>query len=270
VKYTAKLPRENYNVTKASPLKDFFLLLGALLGIIVSVYAALGYAVDMIAPKIPPEIETRLGRAFSGIYRNEEATERARELQKILDGLVNVSLLDSFEYKTHLVADPVVNALALPGGHIVVFTGLVDEVESENELAFILAHELGHFAHKDHLKGLGRSLVFFALSATLLGSDSSVTQIFGESLQSVEMKFSQHQESMADLWAVELLNKRYGHTSGALDLFEKLAERERRGRLSFYFATHPHPSDRVRHLTEYIDEKGYPKETRTTLHDSFK
>ena len=45
------------------------------------------------------------------------------------------------------------NAVALPGGNIVVFAGLLKEIKSENELAMILGHELGHFAHRDHLRG---------------------------------------------------------------------------------------------------------------------
>ncbi len=46
---------------------------------------------------------------------------------------------------------------------MVVFTGLLEKMTSENELAFVLAHELGHYDHRDHLRGLGRA----ALGTTL-------------------------------------------------------------------------------------------------------
>ncbi|MGA1826185.1 MAG: hypothetical protein ACMUIP_16135 [bacterium] len=59
--YTAKELEGNVNISKISPAKEFFFLLGALLGILLSIYILLGFAVDIIAPKVPPEIEERLG-----------------------------------------------------------------------------------------------------------------------------------------------------------------------------------------------------------------
>ena len=51
-----------------------------------------------------------------------------------------------------------INAIALPGSNIIVFSGLLQNIQSENELVMVLGHELGHYAHKDHLRGLGRGL----------------------------------------------------------------------------------------------------------------
>lgn len=145
----------------------------------------------------------------------------------------------------------------MPGGNIIVFSGLIDSVESENELAFVLAHELGHFTHKDHLRGLGRGLVLLMSSISLFGSDSFITGFIMNSLSNVEMKFSQRQERMADLWALDLLNRRYGHIGGAIDFFEKMAKKEKKGRFLYFFATHPYPQSRVRALKEQIQSKGY-------------
>ena len=77
------------------------------------------------------------------------------------------------------------------------------------------------------------------------------------SLLNVEMKFSQRQEKMADLWALDLLNNRYGHVSGAADFFEKMSKKEKKGRILYYFAPHPYPENRVKTLEEQIQEKGY-------------
>lgn len=257
MKYTPKELKENVNISRTSPIREFFLLLGGVLGVILIVYIALGFAVDIVVTKLSPEIEQSLGRLYSKIYENTEETTTGIQLQEILDGLAKELPKGELQYKVHLVANSLINAMALPGGNIVVFSGLIKEVKSENELAFVLAHELGHFANRDHLRGLGRRLVLLTISIALLGGDSSAANFLMNSLLNVEMKFSQHQEKMADLWALDLLNRRYGHVSGATDFFEKMSKKEKKGRILYYFATHPYPENRVKTLEEQIREKGY-------------
>lgn len=257
MKYTPKELKENVNISRTSPIREFFLLLGGVLGVILIVYIALGFAVDIVVTKLPPEIEQSLGRLYSKIYENTEETTTGIQLQEILDGLAKELPKGELQYKVHLVTNSLINAMALPGGNIVVFSGLIKEVKSENELAFVLAHELGHFANRDHLRGLGRRLVLLTISIALLGGDSSAANFLMNSLLNVEMKFSQHQEKMADLWALDLLNRRYGHVSGATDFFEKMSKKEKKGRILYYFATHPYPENRVKTLEEQIREKGY-------------
>ena len=271
MKYTPKELKGNVNVSHNSPVKEFFVLLSGILGLMLIVYIALGLAIDTAASRLPVEIEQRLGSLYSGLYDNIEESEAGKELQAMLDELVkNVSeneklLLQDIQYRVHLVQNPLVNAMALPGGNIIMFSGLIKESESENELAFVLAHELGHFANRDHLRGLGRRLVLLAASAALLGGDSSATNFIMNSLLTVEMKFSQRQETMADLWALDLLNKRYGHVAGAEDFFKKLSKQEKAGRISYYFATHPYPDDRIKKLGNRIEEKGYERKEKTHL-----
>ena len=257
MKYTPKRIEENVNVTHSSPLKELFLLLGGLLGILIAVYIVLGFAVDMIAMRFPPDLEQHLDGIFASSFTDNEHIPADDYLQELLDRLVEHSSLPSSNYQIHLVLSSEANALALPGGHIVVLSGLIDELGSENELSFILAHELGHFANRDHLKGLGRGLVLTAISAMLMGVDNGLTEFLLRSVMNVEMQFSQKQESAADLYGLDLLNRAYGHVGGATDFFEKLAQEDTHGRLSYFFATHPYPKNRVEDLQEQLRKKGY-------------
>ncbi len=100
-------------------------------------------------------------------------------------------------------------------------------------------------------------LVFTVFSVTLLGADNPVTNFFSSSLYNTEMKFSQKQESMADLWALDLLNRRYGHVAGALQFFNKVKAKEKRGKLAYYLASHPHPETRIITLEKEAQIKGY-------------
>jgi predicted Zn-dependent protease len=257
MKYTPREIHANVNVSARSPLKECFLLLGGVVGILVILYVGLGLAVDLVVAKLPPEIELSLGKLYADTFAKDPQTAAEKYLQTVLDSLVKESSLSAGKYYIHLLPSSQVNALALPGGHIVVLSALIEEVASENELAFILAHELGHFENRDHLRGLGRGLVLTAISALFFGVDHTLTNFLLRSLFTVEMKFSQHQETAADLFALDLLHTRYGHIAGATDFFEDLAREEPHGRLAYFFATHPYPQDRVQTLREYIQQQKY-------------
>jgi len=275
MKYTPKELKDNVNISQTSPIKEFFILLGSLLGLVLIIYITLGFTIDLAADNLPFEVEQKLGSFYSSFYENTAETPAGMSLQYMLDELViNIpddSLLhrQHVKYDVHLIPGSMVNALALPGGNIIVFSGLVKETESENELAFILAHELGHYAKRDHLRGLGRSLVLLTASAALFGTDSYVTNFLMNSLLTVEMKFSQHQETAADLWALDLINTRYGNVAGATDFFKKLSEKETESRISYYFATHPYPLNRIAVLNEQISQKGYVIKEKVPLEKVF-
>ncbi len=262
MKYTPKELHENVNVSHISPVKELFLLLGGLLGILILVYIVLGFTVDIAVRRMPPEVEQYFGAWFSGAFAEQEPSEAEEYVQQLLDALVELSSL-SGKYVVHILPSSQANALALPGGNIVVLSGLFQELESENELSFILAHELGHFAARDHLKGLGRGLVLATMSAALIGVDNSLTQFLMGSLMNVEMRFSQRQETAADLYGLNLLYKRYGHIGGAVDFFQQLAAENTHSRFAYFFATHPYPRDRVEQLQETIRGHAYPQGEET-------
>ena len=80
--------------------------------------------------------------------------------------------------------------MALPGGQIMVFSGLLKKVNLENELAMVLGHELGHYAHRDHLRGMGRGLGVTLGLAMLFGQDSAVAGIASDLFLGMEMRYS--------------------------------------------------------------------------------
>lgn len=257
MKYTPKELEGNVNISDTPPIKEFTILLIGILGILIGIYMALGLAVDLIVPWVPQRIEKNLGGVFLENYGIGVKTPASEQLQQLLDSLTGALPENELSFKIHLIEQSQPNAMALPGGHIVVCSGILKDVGSENGLAFVLSHELGHFAHRDHLRGLGRGLILWAFSAVLTGNNSVITDFLARSLVNVEMKFSQRQETMADLFALDLLQQRYGHVGGAEEFMENVCMKEKRGRLSYYFASHPHPRNRIKAMEEYIKEKGY-------------
>ena len=275
MKYTPRLPDETANVTPGGPLREFALLFGGALAVLAVLYLLLGAAVDRIVPHISTDLERKIGAYLLGSIprSNGMDTVEERVLQTILNELMEGCIDLDYQPKVHFVSGDTVNAVALPGGHIVVFSGLLDRLDSLNETAFVLAHESGHFKHRDHLRVLGRSLVFMALSAAVFGGDSRVGNLLSGWLNIAEMGFSRKQETRADEFALEVLNCRFGHVGGAADFFRAMGEGDGFEVVRHYFSTHPRNRKRIAHLAAYSRENGFsggppnplPKALRPTV-----
>lgn len=258
MKYTPKLPEINDNVSPDSLLKEFAVLLGGLLGIVLAIYIGLGLLVDFLVPRMSIETEQRVAGFFSQLTDTaEKASSRAAYLQGLTDELRARCAPLPYEIRIYVSENEMANALALPGGTIIVFSGLLETMGSENELAFVLSHELGHFHHRDHLRALGRSLVFMALSALVFGSDSSAGDLLAQSVGVSELGFSRIQEARADEFGVTAVNCFYGHMGGATDFFEKMGEDEDPMRFGQYFSSHPEVDERIRHLEDFGRANGF-------------
>lgn len=267
MKYIPRVITENVNVTKVNPFKEFFILAGGILGTLVVIYLALGFFLDKAIERMPERLEQTFSKLFSQTYGFKQTSpEQEKDLQKVLTQIVDLIPEHSLEYTLHVVKEPIVNAVALPGGHIVVFSGLIKQVQSENELSMILAHELGHFAHRDHLRGLGRGVVLVVLSSLFLGMDNSLTDFFMNVLVTADLKHSREQEIKADRFALDLLHERYGHVGGATDFFERLKEKEKSPHFLAFFSTHPHQDDRIDLLKQRIKQKGYEMKETIPFH----
>ena len=250
---------ENVNISKESPLKKAFVLLTWLVGITIISYFALGLIGDVVVTNLPPATEQKLGNMLWRPPTKTELPEKQAEIQTLLDSLV-AELPEKdrqYEYKVYLIKEKTFNAFAAPGGNIGVFEGLYKETKSEEELAFVLAHELGHLVHKDPLKALSRRFLISIVSQVIFGDDNLIKSIVGGSINNLDLSFSRSVETRADLFAAELIHKKYGNVSGALKFMERMEEKQKLKlpRFVHYFSTHPASDDRIKAIEEYA--KGF-------------
>lgn len=238
--YHPKEDLENPNAPEGEhPLKDFAILaVGsiALIALVIGLFMALGEGLTRLMSE---DTERRLlgGRSWGF------SAKPWPEGQAVLEKLIGES---ASGYTISLWCDDTPNAVALPGRQILVSEGLVKLISSENALAFVIAHEFGHFKQRDHLRGLGRGLGL-SIGLAMLGLDGSGSGIAEIGAHAVARGYQRDQERGADLVAADLVTNAYGGLKGAGEFFEKMAARESGwSRASSFLATHPNSTERAR------------------------
>ncbi|MEN8189064.1 MAG: M48 family metallopeptidase [Thermodesulfobacteriota bacterium] len=261
MRYSPSLPEDNNNITHTNPLKEFFILLAGAAILLLAVYAVLGFLVDGVVDRLSPEKELKLfsyiPTATFGVDAEKNDDPRLARLQQLTDSLGQCAGVD-IPIRLHISPDRTANAVALPGGHIVFFKGLLDKLTTENGLSFTLAHELAHFHNRDHLRGLGRGIVLMAIAAAFTGPDSGLVRLVAPTAQLGQAQYSQDRETLADQSALATLNCYYGHVGGADELFQIILRDQKEGLpLTHYFSTHPQAENRISELKQSAKSNGW-------------
>lgn len=268
MKYTPKAPREGINVSDTHPLVEAGTLVVGLTAIFLVIALSLIFLIELALYFVPVEKEAEFFEDWlpEDLITVAPHDVRLERTQLLVDRLAFHWGDAPYEFRVEIDDSDVANAMALPGGLIIVTQGLLDQVESENELAFVLGHELGHFRNRDHLRALGRGIVLSLFFSVATGSDPSG---LGIKVTDLALRgFSREQESEADEFGLALVYTHYGHVDEAWRLFERWDE----GDESFldivsYTSTHPDSGDRVEDLEAQARREGWPIEgTITELH----
>lgn len=155
-----------------------------------------------------------------------------------------------------------VNAVSLPGGWVYVYKGLIDETKGQpDELAGVIAHEVGHVSARHHAQMIGRELQLNILIGTLTkGQVQQIAAIFAN-LQ--ELHWSRQQEYDADKLGIKFMYRcKRWDPQGLVNFFNTLLKLEpsHRSDLDQIFATHPVTSERIKRAQTYLDDLKSGKE----------
>ena len=234
------------NVTDVHPLKELAtLVFGIALATVLLTFLIAAF-LDVGVRALPTSWEARI---FSELWSDLEIDddERLESVEALLARLTRHWPENPYDLRLFVIESEDPNAFALPGGAIGVTQGLLDSVESENELAFVLAHELGHFDGRHHMRAISRSLVISTVLGAVTGGASGtlLTQWTSEITQ---LGFARDHEREADQFGLAIVAREYDHVAGATDFFEKLAienDEARLGQLDAWLSTHPMSPERV-------------------------
>ncbi|HFQ15878.1 MAG TPA: M48 family metallopeptidase, partial [Rhodobacteraceae bacterium] len=150
-------------------------------------------------------------------------------------------------YSLHVAKLGVVNAFALPGRHVVISAKLIDKSRSADEVAGVLAHEIGHGLERHPETGLIRSLGI-SMAATVLFGGAGTEKIGAMAGFLLKMRYSREAERQADTHAINLLRAAAISTAPLADFFDRIAKRHKNGKLSgsFLNALRSHPATQKR------------------------
>lgn len=166
-----------------------------------------------------------------------------------------------FRFDFHVLADArTVNAFALPGGQIFITDALYDRLETEGQLAGVLAHEIGHVIERHGAERIAKMQLTQGLTgAAVIASydpdnpatqaSAAVAMVIG---QLVNMKYGRDDELESDEWAVRLMAESGYDPHALIRVMEILAESSRGGAPPEFFSTHPNPENRIQRIRQTI------------------
>ncbi|MEO1621500.1 MAG: M48 family metallopeptidase [Cyanobacteria bacterium J06632_3] len=268
MKYVPKEITQEVNTTPVHPLVNLGYLLGtvALAGAVI--YAGLGLVADQIVRRVGPTTEEKIGAVLVHALPFETVDSDSRveyltELALSLQADSAQTAAGAAQYppvKVQILDTPLENAMVTAGSYLYVTEGLLAAVESENELAFVMSHELGHLHHRDPLTALGRSVVWITISG-LLGIGQQMPSIAPNMWNLAELGHSREQERAADDYAIALIHTRYGHGAHSLSFFQRVQADEvdlgALNRVAEWQHTHPLTRDRIENIEDTFKANGW-------------
>ena len=174
-----------------------------------------------------------------------------------------------FKYRFYVIDEDVYNAFATPGGHIFVYTGLLDAMEEEEELAGILGHEIAHVYCRhisqkiERSKKIGVATLAGIAAGILLGvggageAASAVTMGSMAAGQTAELSYSRENEMQADQFGLKFTTAAGYSASGLLKILKKIRSKTWFGsdQIPKYLMTHPAVEDRIAFIGSWIEAR---------------
>ncbi len=172
-----------------------------------------------------------------------------------------------FKYKFYVIKDNIYNAFATPAGHIFVYTGLLNAMESEEELAGIMGHEIAHVYCRhisqkiERSKKINMATLAGVAAGVLMGiggageAAGAVTMGSMAAGQTAELAYSRENEMQADQLGVEFLAKADYNANGLLEILKKIRSKSWFGsnQIPTYLMTHPAVEDRMAFISSWIE-----------------
>ncbi|MDE0538015.1 MAG: M48 family metallopeptidase [Rhodospirillales bacterium] len=235
-------------------LRQTALYAGIVAAFAVALWFALPKVVDATVRLIPHSWENRIGESVienvANVFSDKTGDQRFCSTKRGDDALnLLVSTLAGdlhIDFDVRVLDTPVVNALAAPGGHILLFRGLIDQAETPDEVAGVLAHEMAHVIERHATQNAVRQLGLSVVLRALFG-DPGMLQAAAES--AIGLSYSRDAEAEADRIATELLAGAQISNEGLVSFFTRLAaKRSGQEGLLRYLSTHPPLADRAKLL----------------------
>ena len=231
--------------------------------ILLGYFVVLPWFAGALARRIPASLEQQLGRAaidqLAPVSQRCEDEAVRKPVRAIVDKLAKHAPKMDYAFQVYIVKDKTVNALATPGGYIVVYTGLLEKTKTPEELAAVLGHEMTHVTGHHSTVGIMRAMTFWVMLSYLIGDPTGfVVQAAGALSQ---LSYQRGQEEEADQGAMRLFEAAHIDPRGLEESFTMLGKETPDVPASAkYFSTHPRTEDRLAEIRQWAKGLTYRPE----------
>ncbi|HEY7203598.1 MAG TPA: M48 family metallopeptidase [Methylomirabilota bacterium] len=208
----------------------------------------------LVAPRVPVAWEESVGRAAIGHLappgRRCEDAELARVMDEMVQRLTAPGPPSPYTFRVSVVNRRLVNALAVPGGYVVIFRGLLERTATPEEMAGVLAHELQHVLQRHATRAVIQDASTGLLLMALTGD---VTGPLAYGLQTArtlgDLRYSRRAEEEADTEGMKMMLAARLDPAGMITFFERIQQEEGATPAALsYLSTHPLAADRLQRL----------------------
>ena len=241
-------------------------LWGSAVGVVVGLGLMLWFGSDLIVEwavaRIPVQWEQKLGETVYQDFLSKETVLKdgpaVSAVQEMTQRMTAKIPNNPYTFQVSVVQSPVVNAFALPGGYVVVFTGLMKKAESGEEVAGVLSHELNHVLQRHGMERLVKMMGLAAVVSILVGDQQGLIGLARQlGLELATLKFGREQETEADVTGIRLLSDARIAPDGMIRFFLFFFDKDNE-RLEL-FSTHPMSAARAGRLKAEL--AALPKQT---------
>jgi len=188
-------------------------------------------------------------------------TKDATRIKNIGARIAKVANRNDFQWEFNLVEDEAINAFCLPGGKVVVYTGILQMAKNDDQLATVISHEIAHALARHGAERMSSSMVQqglqvvgnIALGVTAPQYQNLFNQTYGIGSQvGVMLPYGRMQESEADEIGIYLMAKAGYNPNEAIKFWENMSEGKKEG--SDFLSTHPSSTTRINDLKIIISK----------------
>lgn len=220
---------------------------------------------------ISPDQEIALGlqsapemaQMHGGLHPDQQAQDFVDDVcQRIIQN--SEAGTTEWPFECHLLADSeTVNAFALPGGQMFITAALFNRLETEGQLAGVMAHEIGHVVGRHSAQQIAKQKLTQGLSGAAVvaaydpndPNSARTVQMAAVIGQVVNMKYGRDHELQSDRLGVQFMAESGYDPRGLIRVMEILDEASGGARQPEFFSTHPNPENRIERIREAIAEE---------------
>jgi beta-barrel assembly-enhancing protease len=238
---------------------SFFCLYGLYLAIPQIALASLSSIPIVVDEKIGKLSASQMDHGGVEIHDEKIVQPIEQMVQRLSDATQIEGTEEKFDFDVHVVQSDVQNAYALPGGYIVLYTGLIESSSSPEQIAGVLAHEMAHVTERHGLIKVMETASISALVTFLIGDVEGIIALGAQLLShSTVSSYSRESETQADEVGLETMYRANINPQGMLDFFATLdknddLESELTNSIPTWMQSHPKHQDRISHLQNILE-----------------